>query len=497
MRGQIAAVATAPFFPDPRWSAVRTIAALLAAAALLLWAAIFNGFPLIFPDSGTYLGIAFGREYAVDRSSMYGFLLKPGVGAIGGAGGLWLALAMQTLAVAAVLLAAVRRIAPTLAPGPVLGAVAALSLLTSLPWHAGQFMPDALSGPVLLLAWLAASRDPQAGGAPLLWLAAVAAATTHYTHLALLGTGAGSAILVHRVFGLPLRACLRRAAAAMLALALAAGALAAANGAVLGRTSVSPAGPLFLFARLHEDGLIPAWFSRRCGEGTTPTLCANRDRLPRDSQVLLWGGARTPLHAAVWHGDDATRWRWIDEMAIANRGAAADHPVAFMRSAARGTSHQLFAFAALDDECPGGCTSPAGGVAYILAKHRPETLAALRASRQARDTTGRALVRAVTTPVALVSLLLLPVALTLAWRRRDSEAAALLATVAAGLLVNAALAGALSDVHDRYQSRVVWLAPFALLWIGVRWRAEGRSRRPGPACGQTLSRSRISLPGLK
>ena len=51
--------------------------AIAALTLVLLLPAIANGFPLVFPDSGTYLGIAFGREYAIDRSSFYGFFLKP------------------------------------------------------------------------------------------------------------------------------------------------------------------------------------------------------------------------------------------------------------------------------------------------------------------------------------------------------------------------------------------------------------------------------------
>jgi hypothetical protein len=58
---------------------------------------------------------------------------------------------------------------------------------------------------------------------------------------------------------------------------------------------------------------------------------------------------------------------------------------------------------------------------------------------------------------ALALLALLPI-LFLARRRRDQELAALVGAVIAALLVNAALAGALSDVHDRYQSRLAWLA---------------------------------------
>jgi len=40
-----------------------------------------------------------------------------------------------------------------------------------------------------------------------------------------------------------------------------------------------------------------------------------------------------------------------------------------------------------------------------------------------------------------------------------------------GLLGNAAVCGALSNPHDRYQSRIVWIAPFALaLSLSRGWR---------------------------
>ena len=454
-------------FPPLR-AVAASLAVLAAATAMLMWAAVFNRFPLIFPDSGAYLGIALAREYAIDRSSMYGFLLKPIVTAAPGVAGLWLAIVLQAAVVAAVLIAAGRRLDPAGRAGPVLACIAIAACLTSLPWHAAQFMPDALTGPVLLLAWLAASRDPGADGAPTLWLAAAVAATTHYTHLVLLGGAAAVTILAHAAMGLSWRACARRALAALLAVAAVAGTLVAANALFLGRASVSPMGSLFLYARLNEDGLIPAWLDRHCGRGAPERLCATRAIMPRDSQKLLWSGD-SPIHDAVWKERTGERWQWIDAMAEANRGAIAEAPMAFLHHGLRGGLHQLASFAVLDDECPVGCRSLDGGVNYSLGRHLPEAVASLQASRQVEDSNGRPLLRAVTTPVAVLALLLLPLALTMAWRRRDGAAASLLAVVGAGLLANAAMAGALSDVHDRYQSRVVWLAPFALLLVGLRW----------------------------
>ncbi len=463
---------------------VRTAVLTLAVAALLLWPAVFNGFPLIFPDSGTYLGIAYGQEYALDRSSAYGFLLKPLVTLLPGLAGLWLGIAGQAIAIAVVLVLAARRLDRHTTNARLVGGACALTVLTSLGWHAGQYMPDAFTGPVLLLAWLAASRDPGAPGTPLLWLGAIVLALTHYTHLALLGAGAAAAIVAQVACGLHIREAAKRAVAAFVVVAVVAGVLIGANAAALGRATISPMGSLFLFARLSEDGLVPAWLDRHCGRDAPAGLCALRPMLPRDSQILLWGGSDTPITAQIWHDVDGTRWQWIDMMARANRGAIAEAPAAFANATLKGSVAQFASFAALDDECPSGCRDLAGGINYTLNKYRPETVASLQASRQVRDTTGRTFVRAVTTLFAALSLVLLPFAMALAWRRRDAAALSLLATIAAGLVVNASLAGALSDVHDRYQSRVVWLVPFALLLVGARW-------------SQTFNRSRISLPGLK
>jgi peptidoglycan/LPS O-acetylase OafA/YrhL len=87
-------------------------------------------------------------------------------------------------------------------------------------------------------------------------------------------------------------------------------------------------------------------------------------------------------------------------------------------------------------------------------------------------------VRAVTTPIAAFSLILLLPFLYRSWRRRDPAALSLLLGLAGALAANAAMAGALSDVHDRYQSRIVWLAFFAVLALTLRWRSLSAAPAP-------------------
>lgn len=444
----------------------------LVAAALLV-PAFANGFPLIFPDSGTYLNIAFASAYAVDRSSAYGFFLKPLVAILPGLGGLWLAIGVQALVVAGALLLALRMLLPAARAPTLLGLALLTACATALPWHAGQFMPDAFTAPLLLLGWAAVTRSPRADGAALLWFAAMALAVTHYTHVVLLAVTVASAVFAQAMLGLPWRAALARLAAAAVATLVAVGVLVAANGVVLGRWALSPAGPFFLFARLTEDGLTKPWLDERCRAGDPPGLCAVRDEIPQDSQVMLWGGAASPIAWRIWQSEDpAARWRWLDAMAEVNRGAILARPLPFLAAALDGTAQQLITFSAIDDECPKGCGDLNGGIGWALARYRPAALSAQQQSMQRRDTTPKALVRTVTTPVTAAAMLALPILLIAAWRRRDALALSLVASLSAALVVNAAMAGTLSDVHDRYQSRLAWAAPLVLFALLMRWRGH-------------------------
>ena len=434
----------------------------------LMLPALLNRFPLIFPDSGTYLAIGFGEEYAIDRSSIYGFFLKPFVMLVPTLSGLWIAVGAQALLLAAILWPTARMVAGS-ARGATIALIATL-IATSLAWHAGQIMPDAFTGATILLAWLAARRDPSAPGAPLLWLAAIGASLMHYTHIPLLLVAAAVTILAAKLFGLAWSGVARRLAAAVVATGFALTIQVGFNARTLERPTVAPMGPLFLYARLNEDGLIAPWLAGHCGRDAPPRLCALAPSLPHSSQRLLWGGEYSPITWLVWHPPrKEDRWPWIDEFAIANRGAIAERPLAFLANSASGAARQLVRFAVLDDECPNGCHERSGGIAATLVKYRPALLPALDDSRQVRDSNPKALLRAITTPVAMLALLALPFLLVAAWRRRDRDAFALLGVIMAALVANAALAGALSDVHDRYQSRVVWLAPFAALLILARW----------------------------
>jgi hypothetical protein len=389
--------------------------------------------------------------------------LKPILLPMSGVAGLWIAATIQATLVTVFLLLILRRMAPSLSPAGAFALIFVVALFTSLPWHVAQLMPDTFTGPLILLTWLAATRDPAATGSPLLWLAAAILALLHYTHLGLLIVSATVTIAVGAAFGVCARQIGKRALVGVTVIALVIGAQVAANGIFLSRWSVSPLGSWFLFARLNEDGLIPRWLDRHCGYDAPRELCEVRASLPRDSQKLLWVKS-SPLAEHI-QGSIGTPqfWHWVDMMGQAVKGSIREEPLAFAASVTKGGLRQFVHFQALDDLCPATCTIPS------LTAVRPDVTPALLGSRQLKGEVPKGIIRAVTTPPETLALLLLIPFLIAAWRRKDQESVTLVATIAACLVANAAMGGGLSAVNDRYQSRVVWLVPFAELLLIARW----------------------------
>jgi hypothetical protein len=78
-------------------------------------------------------------------------------------------------------------------------------------------------------------------------------------------------------------------------------------------------------------------------------------------------------------------------------------------------------------------------------------------------------------------LFALAAALLLLWRAaraRDLRRAALLAGALLALTANAVATGALSKPHDRYQARIAWLLPLAVLTAALPGLAPQAAKRP-------------------
>ena len=100
----------------------------------------------------------------------------------------------------------------------------------------------------------------------------------------------------------------------------------------------------------------------------------------------------------------------------------------------------------------------------IIDRYTPQLVPAMRAARQQQGELSFTAINALHYPLALIAMALLPFIVWLAWRKTIPAALGeLAATVALALLANAFVCGALSNPHDRYGARMVWLATLAVI----------------------------------
>jgi hypothetical protein len=117
----------------------------------------------------------------------------------------------------------------------------------------------------------------------------------------------------------------------------------------------------------------------------------------------------------------------------------------------------------------------------IIERYLPRQVPYMQTSRQHRGELSFEGINRVHVSVAYGSMLMVAMFFGYAlWRRRIDDFALLTATVTLAILGNAFACGALSGPHDRYGSRMVWIATLAVLIILMRTfgnpRANSSSR---------------------
>ena len=65
--------------------------------------------------------------------------------------------------------------------------------------------------------------------------------------------------------------------------------LLAANYAVAGRLAWTPGGSAIPFGRMLQAGIVARYLAEHCPDPRLPKLCANRDKLPTDTDFFFWG----------------------------------------------------------------------------------------------------------------------------------------------------------------------------------------------------------------
>ncbi len=418
---------------------------LFACLLILLAPALWNGFPLVFADTGGYLARAFEGTLDIGRAALYGAFLTAGIPLH-----FWPNLIVQAGLTLWILALVLRAHGHGGRPLLFAGLILALSLLTSLPWYVDQLMPDIFLPLAILALYLLAFRRAALArwerGSLVAFVGAAMA--LHMTILAVTSVLMLTFALT-RLFGS--RLLLSRPGLALPIIAWVAGLAIAplSNLAITGQFAFTPGGTTFLFGRLVQDGIIARYLSERCPDRTLQ-LCAYRDRLPKTADEWLWN-YDSPLHQLGW-------WRTFEPEANRIIGESLLlYPDAHLATAVKATLAQFVELKTGE----GMHARDNWHARAMLTQFAPGTLERFDASRQQHDAFDFTLINRFQVPIALLAIAGLALAL-MSRMLRPIDPAALAGTVLIALVANAAICGIFSNPNDRYQSRIVWLAPFAV-----------------------------------
>lgn len=454
----------------------RRVAALatpcVPAFVLFLLPAVWNGFPLVFSDSGTYLRAAIERYNPADRPIYYSIFLYLLHWRIS----LWPVVVVQAAGTVAVLAIFLRRCLGPL-PGRHLAALLALAgAATSLPVFACQIMPD-LFTPVMVLALATlVFRDAVLTPAErwFLLLTVLAAVCFHQANFLIAAGTLASAFLVRLAIVRPAGPG-RPFVMPALAVVLGVGLLVLPNYLAHRMVAVTRGSGAFLLAKTIGDGVGLDYLTARCPQrhySICPALPAIRHYAETATPQEKWHVPTTDY--VLWHGPvkQAGGWGGVAPYAEAvSLDAIQREPAQFALASLHGFGQQLLRFAT------GGLSryDPASYVASAIRLYFPaRTGRAFLNSRQEAGGLGIDALTPLDEAAAAAATACLVLLLVI---RGDPTLKAIALTLVAAVLANAFVTGALSAVHDRYQSRVIGLVVLAALLLGYRQLMEWRSRR--------------------
>lgn len=447
-----------------------TAATLFCATVLILLPALYNGFPLVYSDTGTYLRSAFIDYVPPDRPYWYGGFIRST--SLGG-WSLWGPVVAQAFLCAVLLWALWRRFGSGRRV-PFLITVGVLAWCTGLGWYASQLVPDIFTalGAMAGLLLIAGRLGLLANCALALLL--IFACWVHLSNVAIMPLVLlVSAIAAHRA-GIRIP---RSRAIPMAGLLIAAWPLSRiAVNSLIGQEDKAGYTHVFLMGRLAETGILEAWLDEYC-DTERYGICVHRDSLPTTSREFLWSD-RSPL---VWQGGQEAVRREYQAILL---GTLSDprYLAMHVRASLQGLLGNL-AITRVGDELENSWyRDPGSPPHYMIAENVPAHLPAFRAARQ-NTGDGRLGLYVVDRihPWILILSCAGWIVLLSPWGRgrRGAHGLVLLVFGMAAVVIAAWVCGTLSTVDTRFMARTAWLLPWCVAVV--------MSRGPDPSAARKAS----------
>jgi hypothetical protein len=442
-----------------------TIALTIAASVMLSWVALFNHAPLVFSDTIAYATAALRHEIPEFVSVYYGILILPLHQGIT----LWPVVFVQGAIMGHLLYLVIRCVSDGIvAKFQTLLIIAGLCCFSSLPWITGEILPDVFAPVVLLGIFLQAFCSNQLTRGESWYIAVLTTVgiAVHLSHIPI-AFGLIMLALALQLMFVPAQISVHRLVVLVLALFIAVGSMLAVNWFQSRVLSLAKNSSIFLLAKWVDEGPALSYLVQSC-----PTvkydLCAylaDMKGLTHDDLKWSEGSPFRKVSSFDQLEPEARRIIW---------GTLKAYPLEILRRALEDAGRQLLRFEAGDGLTQEYAKLVAPSLGDVFG---PAIETSVLQSKQGQGRLPIAEFRLLHIVGLVLGLFFCLWSFIARQQVLPARLVALQVFVAAGIVLNAIVTGALSGPYDRYLARVIWLICFVgLVSLCYVVRMRGRKQ---------------------
>jgi hypothetical protein len=438
----------------------------IGAAFLFCWIAFFNGFPVLYSDTGTYLESGFTLETPLDRPITYGFLLR--IFSLNGLT-IWTVVLAQAYLLSYLIWLTLREFVDTERNLRIIFSIVAtvLALFTGMSIVASELIADIFTSMTLLCLFLLLfGKKTSKTESIILHVLFLLCAACHISHV-LVSIAVillvGVIYFVRRKKQKPTYLN-RYAITAVLGISVIA--------YLVMMSSISKSRHVFMMGHLVETGILNAYLDDNCATKEI-SLCKFRDRIPSDAETFIWNkdGDSVIILTGGWLGTKEEYSSIISETFTNGR-----YLMMHIGAAFSGTIRQLYHVRCSEGIGKYDSTMLA---TQRLQKYFPGEFSAYSTSRQSED------YLAALPVLELFNIISLSVSLgiTLLWLliRRATTVAEIrlkifVSLIFAMYLFNAAFCSMFAIVANRFSSRISWLIVILAVLVIADWIQNSKTK---------------------
>ncbi|GDX51815.1 hypothetical protein LBMAG27_08620 [Bacteroidota bacterium] len=429
----------------------------LAATFILLHPALWNRFPLVNSDTGTYLSMAYSRIAAADRPVFYGLFIK----CTALYGSLWSVIIIQNLLLAITLWCFLKKFFQDFSSFNYFLIIIILSYTTSISLFSCQIMTDVFTPLLILSSFILLFGETSIPEKIFFSVLFMLSSVVHYSNLMLIFAIFILLVLIqYFFFRKDALLTLKVITAFSVLLLLTCFITPLRNYQKEGKFYYSHYNGIMLAGKLIETGIFKTYLNETCSTNHY-AICDYKDVLPSMHPSFLYN-SDSPLNSSLGGWDKADK-----ELSIVCKNAIIKHPLLFITTSLECSASNLFRFnvgSGINPYMPG--TSVHDQILYFY----NDQFNRWSTSRQQFDQLNFDLLRIIQDIFICFSLAFILILLLYKKFREEIPLTTkyFFLTVLSAFILNALITGTLASAHDdRYQTRLAWLACLPFLFYIV------------------------------